>query len=613
MADGAIANRYEIQTIRPIQISEDTILSQDEIFDAFRQSMRDQPVSPLHDQNGKPFGAKMSVETDGTGLLKTAKQKIRFENAGLLSANPAQRRELLEQCLTEHTVAVRFQSELKELVAQPGISNEEFLSIVTLLTSSPESFAREFRQKMDTGPIAQTDLLPEDARHWDNLLAPVEGSVSLAEFLEDELATERRAHLASSPQQAMQAISLAFCAPGLVPLATLRELDTGTILAMVEAAVDLDDHFSLTGAFEICADWIERDARFVPVGERLLQRLFGEMAGLSTSCVKFAAAFTVAVAHLARHETQRTKPAFWRRLTGAAHASLVVRASGHTEIDENKLVSWAMRVAGKPYFLSVFFDMHKEPRWRPDWINPDFLMADTIGRVKNAMSRLPETTAPPEWKASFDNALTWIEEKKIEPLQVFPAIGESAHFSEQPTLAELKGDLADTYSGFAEQSSLDYLVRLAPLVFTFGFPTELDDAVLAFLDTLRREISSVEESKVKLALATVAHIAVQHRNTSLSDAVANICLENTGGITDAWTAIDVMSRLVECAAAHPNPAEAQATLMRRLEDLAFLLPPLALPEFLDGIDALQSLGDDFALGLGRARAAARLGITPDVA
>ena len=53
--------------------------------------------------------------------------------------------------------------------------------------------------------------------------------------------------------------------------------------------------------------------------------------------------------------------------------------------------------------------------------------------------------------------------------------------------------------------------------------------------------------------------------------------------------------------------------MRRLENLALLLPQAVLPQFLDTIEVLQSLGDDLAMGLGRAHAAARLGIIPSAA
>lgn len=613
LADGAIAARYDIQTTHPVRISQETTLSQNKLFDAFRQSMGGEAVSPLLDQNGEAVEATISVDQDSTGIVQTANRQLRFENVGLLSADAAQRGRLLEKCLAEHTLAGRYRTELREIIDRPDFSNEDFLRIIQGLSTSPENFGEQLRQKLDTRQIGEADLIPEDIRHWDNLLAPVEGSLLLSEFLEGELAEERRSRFASNPQQAMRSISLGFCAPGLAPLAMLREFDADTVLAMVETAVDFEDHFGLAGALEICADWIERDSRFAPVGEKLMERLFGDMPRLSKSCGMFAAAFIIAIAHLGRHETLRRKPAFWRRLAGAAQASLVVRASGPVDIDETKLVSWAMFLAAKPYFLSVFLDMDEEPRWRPEWIYPHFLIADAIGRVKIAITRLPEGVAPREWKNRFDEALKWIEDQKIEPLEIFPAIGECGRRPQQPTLAELKGDLADIYSGLAGQQTVNYLVRMTPLIFTFGFPAELNDKVLALMEALRRDASTLEDQNVQMALATATHIAVQGQNTDLADAVANVYFEKANSVTDAWTAVEAMFRLVECAAADPNRVQARSTLTRRLENLALILPRPVLPQFLDGIEVVQSLGDDLAVGLGRARAAARLGVTPDAA
>jgi hypothetical protein len=323
----------------------------------------------------------------------------------------------------------------------------------------------------------------------------------------------------------------------------------------------------------------------------------------------FAAAFVITIAHAARHQVLRRKPAFWRRLACAAHASLVARACGVTDIDEAKLVSWAMRMTGKAYFLSVFLDMREEPRWRPEWIYPHFLIADAVGRVKAAMARLPEGVAPPAWTKWFDAARKWIDDKKIEPLEIFPAIGECRRRPKEPTLAEF-GELADIYSG---EQTVDSLVRLTPFIFTFGTPAELDDQVRSLMEALRRDAASLENKNIQMALATAAHIAVQRQDAVLADAVANVCLEKAQSITDDWTAAEAVFRLVECAAADRDFVAARSNLMRRLENLAFLLPQAVLPQFLDTIEVLQSLGDDLSMGLGRAHAAARLGIIPSAA
>jgi hypothetical protein len=119
-----------------------------------------------------------------------------------------------------------------------------------------------------------------------------------------------------------------------------------------------------------------------------LERLFGDMERLKTSCGMFAAGFVLATAYLSEHEKLRSRPVFWRRLAAASHASLIVRTCGVTPIKQDELVSWALRLSGTAYFASVLADMHAEPRWRPEWLFPNFLIADCFGRARNAVALL---------------------------------------------------------------------------------------------------------------------------------------------------------------------------------------------------------------------------------
>jgi hypothetical protein len=133
---------------------------------------------------------------------------------------------------------------------------------------------------------------------------------------------------------------------------------------------------------------------------------------------------------------------------------------------------------------------------------------------------------------------------------------------------------------------------------------------VGLIQALRRNASSLEDKDLQMALVTAAQIAVQGQDTTLADAVANVCLEKAKAIGDARAAVETMFRLVECSATDPDRAGARSTLIRRLENLVLLLERSVLPDVLDGIEVLQSFDADLAMGLGRARAWARLGVAP---
>src|SRR5262249_37344523 len=189
-------------------------------------------------------------------------------------------------------------------------------------------------------------------------------------------------------------ISLTLSAPNLVPKATLRALDAGTILRMIESALPFEDHFALVGAFEICADCVDEDPRFITLGDQLLDRLVQEFAWLKSACGLFAAILAVGTVRLEQHELLRERPVYWRRLAAASLASLIVRTCGVAEMDPSKVMSWAIQICGEEYFLSVYNDMAMEPQWRPEWADRRFIAAAGFGRVYETVRAVPLRAAP---------------------------------------------------------------------------------------------------------------------------------------------------------------------------------------------------------------------------
>lgn len=131
----------------------------------------------------------------------------------------------------------------------------------------------------------------------------------------------------------------------------MRAANANDLLAGLKHLLQFPDPFAFTGAFEICADMAATDARFVELGDEILDRLLKDVSELRSELTTFAAAFIIATAYLAEHETLRKQPVFWRRLAAASHASLVTRVLGGSSDAEGSLLTWAMRLSGKTYYL----------------------------------------------------------------------------------------------------------------------------------------------------------------------------------------------------------------------------------------------------------------------
>ena len=293
-----------------------------------------------------------------------------------------------------------------------------------MLKSSPESFterlADKLRRQEGENRIAPVDVLPDDDRYWNHLLPPVVGSAMLADYIGKELHAAWQAGLEADSVRALHALATTFAAPELVPRSLLQGVNADAAVAAIEAVSKVEDPFSLVGAFEICADRATEDQRFVALGDRLLDNLFGDMQRLMGACALFGAIFIIATAHFATHKTLQRGPVFWRRLAAAAHASLVVRVCGGNGIDPEGMISWATRLFGDAYFLAVVSDFAVEPQWRPEWILPKILVADLFGRAVGAWRQLPQEAAPPSWKERIEKAYAWIVAEQIGAFAQYP-------------------------------------------------------------------------------------------------------------------------------------------------------------------------------------------------
>lgn len=388
LADGSIISACGFHAKRPVQLTDDIVVNRDELFAAFRNASKIPVTCRLHDLNDALIDATISIDEDGSGTVEIAGKKMHFPWVTLLSSDADKRLAQLDQFLQRYPLSDGDAASLRALVARPNFSDDDFRAVATLFESSPETFterlAHKVRRQERENRIAPADILPDDDRYWSHLLLPEAGSMTLAEYIGQELNAAWRDGLELDPVRALHSLAITFAAPELVPRAQLLGLDADAAAIAIEAVSKVEDPFSLVGAFEICADRAAQDQRFVTLGDGLLDCLLGDMQRLTRACALFGAIFVITTAHLATHEMLQRRPVFWRRLAATAHASLIIRVFGGNRIDPDGTISWAMRLSGDAYYLSVVSDFAVEPQWRPEWILPKVLVADLFGRAVGA-------------------------------------------------------------------------------------------------------------------------------------------------------------------------------------------------------------------------------------
>jgi hypothetical protein len=603
MSDGRIAKKFDIPTHRPANLGPDISLPQNRLLTAFRRVLAGQPARPLIGDDGRRIKATIRIVDNGIAQIKIGQRVLAFAYAGLLSPDHKQRLEFLERYLKERTVSDVYANELRVKLQASELSDDEFLSVVETLLTSQESFVQSVRGKVAAGDLTNSDLLPDDARYWDNLIAPWEGSKTLEEFLRKECEAERAVVMAQNPLRAFYTSSLSYCSPALLPVEKFRTVAAEVALQCMDRAASLADHFAVAGAFEICADRLTTDRRFEAAGVKLLDQLLGDMEQLKNRCTFFAAMFVMTIAWLAQHQNLRDKPPFWRRITAAAHASLVLRACGSDNAD--KVFKWAMENSGKAYLFSILLEEVSEPRWKPDWLTGKHLIADAFGRIDAAVNRIHEGARPVEWTKRVEKARKWIAANSAELFCVLPAIGESAR-RKPPTQDETSVFRAH-FDRFCTEPSVDTLLMCGPGFFTVGVTPEVLRACRTLILQLQKDGTRWDEENILYALQTLSFVAVQAQDEDFADLIAALCIEKTRESKEGDSTLEIVCRLLECAGAYQNRQKAMEVLGQRFEVIAFLTPSSTSMDLYDSLVHLQLLDDRLSQHLGRALAVARLG------
>jgi hypothetical protein len=605
--DPATAKLWDIRTQRNISLTPDLNVQMNSLFSIFRAAADGKNIPQLIDSNNKKHRAKASIDPHGTGILQVGKHRIRLSHVLLMSGSPKTRLHHLTRILDSLTIHRGLLDELHHIAGDRDYSVDEFVAITKTLSTSPNEFHTRLSEKASMRRIALSDILPDDHRHWDNLTAPVAASGTLTEFIANELALERGARMIRNPILAFRYIALSFSAPALVPFDLFRPLDKETKKRLLEEALLLEDHFSLVGAFELCADWISDDPDFSESGERLLDRLFSDLKRLETVCGMFAAAFVLSVAKIAQADKVNAKPAFWRRLAAASHASLVVRSCKGTEIDHKDLIEWSMRQSGHAYFLSVFSDFTTDPQWRPEWIDPSFLLADVCGRAIGAWFKIPNDKAPRSWTERIDKLRNWIHEKHYEILMPLPAVMEGARRPDLPTVSELQ-NTGELYEVLMREPSIEHLLRTTPAIQAFGPPREITESLYKVIGIVRADSSADDDGFLANAIKLLSHVAALLQDTGLANAVAEACIERLAIDQRRETVIEAIHRLLECSAADTDSAGARLFLSRKLEQICYTITKAELlAEAVAWIEELKLISPELKCALGRALAIAKLG------
>jgi hypothetical protein len=555
----------------PLSFGEGKSVAHDAFLNAL-EAAAEGPVALTLRDNGENSEATARLAEDGSALIESADLHVRVAHASLWHPNIARRVYMLDTILRGLTLDPASITDVRTLISSSTYSEEIFTQATDILNTAPEEFANRLASKLSEGGFGEANLLPEEARHWQNLAPVPHDAASWSAYMAKELTAARTAALGYDTGRWFWALSLQFSSPELVPLDLLATLDAEAVLRYLDGARVYGDPYTVVGAFEICRRRFGTDARFVAAGSTLLATLFDDRDRLMHRCAAFAAAFVLATVRLALHEATRAHPVYWRRLVASAHASLVVRVFGDPGLAADRLHEWAMSQRGEQFLLSVYSEMDLSPRWQPEWIEPDFLTADIFGRIQGACLSIPAAEMPPSWGAYLASARRTLLDEGSSLRIFLPSVTQGERLVDRALVPqELEATLRELQEELENSATPANFVRYANLTELSGVPADVAGALCI---SLERILSSIDHDKIGIwaVLDTATRMAALSHNPRLAELAADALLQTAEQCTDSIDVLHALLRLLECSAAEADIDQARRVLARRLERLVVVIP-----------------------------------------
>lgn len=357
----------------------------------------------------------MSKNESGT-LVVAGDTTVLLPDFEFLSPDPAVRLDWFERQVNEFDIDDVSAEKWRNILAARACDDEEVDGLKTEFRLTPCWFASALLQGMkDEADLPVPSLVPGDQRYYYRLAGgPVEKD--LLSYVKSDLSRHIDRQIAKGGVNGVGLALLLSAHPSVPQEIRLNSISSDEVIKLFEWLEAHGDRISQLGAIELGLAHLDIYPEAEPIITRMTRAFVEEDAGEDGRFAQLAGLVVLVDGELARTGVLRTHQPYWRRLAVIAHASLLEREMLRRGVSISDFSTWAYPNRGQLYFLQNHVDLRKEPRWLPDFLSPDQLKAEFVGRISASMIVHEGKIKSPELR-SF--ALD--KDGPLQTLMVFPA------------------------------------------------------------------------------------------------------------------------------------------------------------------------------------------------
>lgn len=431
LADRSFRKSAGLLTTATVTLGEgDLAFARNELFDAFRAVLGNtQETREITAKDNSQWQLSLQAHDDGLHFILSGKSRRHvLADFSFLSPDREARMTAFEEAVRRLNAKGPEIEAWRSALSEGGLENEDVEAFQMELDLFPVRVRAEIASAIARGTSSTSIFVPLEARYYERLIGVLEDEPSLPDYLAggarkhidallswDQPLGLKFALLMASHPHVQQQIELSGC-----PTETLEDVFAGLAAS--------GDRFSQVGGFEL--------------GIRLLPNCPG-LAGSLSSIAKqvrddepraeqgrmqlLSSLVAFVDGTIARAGVLRSRPPFWRRMAAIAQASLIEQNIVEGGVDLSIAYEFSNLGRGLYFYEQTLIDLRREPRWLPDFIAPEQLHNELVGRVVGAVEANLESVGPGELRELVvGEAPDSLKSRMTVPFAFFPGPLEGA-------------------------------------------------------------------------------------------------------------------------------------------------------------------------------------------
>ena len=318
-------------------------------------------------------------------LLIREGAEIALPDFSCLSPDSARRLAWFDREVKRFALNDRSTDKWREILSARPVEDEEVDPLLSELRLTPLYVAGSIANQLRSETISMPSLVPSDIRYYDRLVGELNGQMDLKDFVATTATARIWEPIQQQPFHGLKRAFLLSSHPSIVQRVALNEVPREDVLRFYKWLDESGDRISQLGGVECGLAHLEAFPELEGNLVKMVQGFLADDPEDMEGRLKLLCGLIVMVeGELARIGIVRRRPPFWRRLAAIAHASAIEREIIAAGIPPSTFSECAMQSRGQLYYMQSFIDLRSEPRWLPDFVLPDQLKMEFIGRVAGA-------------------------------------------------------------------------------------------------------------------------------------------------------------------------------------------------------------------------------------